>query len=584
MKRFFIILSLAFPLLSYCSKKPAYYVEGKFSADDQVSLYFQANYDLVSGRLKEAEEKLEFLIKNTGPQKLTFAPYYDLAVLKLRLKKTDEARLYAEKLTQFVSNSKEVQKLFYLFVRLGEQKKANELIDYYFYKLPSDEEIFHIVVMNYIRLNDLKKVKDLCEVFISQNPENIFALTMYGSVLKNLGDKDNARRQFEKILNLGSYDETVLKELIDIYKEQKDNKRAIDVLKEAEKVNPSISIKRELVDFLLEDGQVDEAVIYMYEITREIPEPEVLFDWIRVLFRAKKYQDVVNNVEFVMKRMNNERANEFILLMKAVSLHELGRFEEAYKEYDKFDQKSDFYMDAVAGKIDALREIDPDKAISLAEELDKSTITPQVAHSIVYSYREKEDFSSALKLAEEFERKFESKKNNFIYTKAILLYESGEIDQALLEADKILRENQTDPTYLNLKGYLLLEYTRMEYEKTGTLDYQKLEEAGKFIFEAFKLKQDPYIKDSIGWYFFLKGDIEQSEKYIREALLELPDDPILNEHLADIMVKKEEDAKALELYKKSLQEKPKGIDRKRIESKIKKIMEKLKVGKKNKTR
>lgn len=582
MRRILSLLILVSFFLALCSKKPAYYVEGKFYADDQRGLYFQAVYDIFAGRLKQAEEKLEFLVKNTDEKSLSFAPYYELAVLKLRLKKTDEAKFYAEKSTEYVSSPKEAQKLFYLFVRIGDQKRANELIDYYFSKFPSDEEIFRIIVISYIRMNDLKTVKDLCEIFISRNPDNLFALSIYGSVLKNLGDKDNARRQFEKILNLGSYDETVLKELIDIYREQKDNKRAINILKEAEKFNPSVSIKRELVDFLLEDGQSDEAVSYMDQITKEIPEPEILFDWIRVLFRAKRYKEVVSNATHVIDQMKDRRASEFILLMKAMSLHELGRFEEAYKEYDKFEKNSDFYMDAVAGKIDALREIDPEKAVRFVENIDKSTITYQVAHSIIYSYREKEDFSSALKLAEEFEKRFESKKENFIYTKAILLYESGRINDALAEAEKLLIENQSDPTYLNLKGYLLCEYVRMEFEKSGNLDIQKLEEAKDLISKAFNLKQDPYIKDSLGWYFFLKGDLDQAQKYITEALASLPDDPILNEHLGDIMLKKGENEKALELYKKSLQGKPKGIDKKRIEDKVKKLSEKFRVGRSNK--
>lgn len=580
MKKILLLFILFFP--TYCSKKPTYYVKGKFYADDQRSLYFQAVYDIFSGRLNQAEEKLEFLIKNTEEGSLSFAPYYELSVLKLRLKKTDEARFYAEKLTEYVSNPKEAQKLFYLFVRIGDRKRANELIDYYFSKFPSDEEIFRIVVINYIRINDLNRVKELCETFISRNPNNLFALTIYGSALKNLGDKDNARRQFEKILNLGSYDETILKELIDIYREQKDSKRAIYILKEAEKFNPSISIRRELVDLLIEDGQADEAVSYMEQITREVPEPEILFDWIRVLFRAKRYKEVVSNVANVINQIKDQRASEFILLMKAISLHELGRFEEAYREYDKFDKDSDFYMDAIAGKIDALREIDPEKAVSFAEKIDKNIITYQVAHSIVYSYREKEDFSSALKLAEEFEKKFESKKDNFIYTKAILLYESGRINEALAEAEKLLNENQSDPTYLNLKGYLLCEYVRMEFEKSGNLDNQKLEEAKDLIFKALNLKQDPYIKDSVGWYFYLKGDLDQAQKYISEALASLPDDPILNEHLGDIMLKKGENEKALELYKKSLQEKPKGIDKKRIEDKVKKLSEKFKSRRSNK--
>ncbi|MCX7734026.1 MAG: tetratricopeptide repeat protein [bacterium] len=575
---FFLVFVVGF--LFSCSKKPNLYVKDKIYADDEVSLYFQAQYDITSGRLKQAEEKLEFLVDyaEKSGKSLGFTPYYDLAVLKFRLKKLDEAKIYTERLTLYVSNPREAEKSFYLFVRLGEQKRANDVIEYYFSKFPSDEDLFRIIVMNYIRQGNLQRVKDICEVFLSKRPNNLFATMIYGNVLKSLGDKENAKKQFEKIVKQGVYDEATLKELVDIYKEQGENKKAIDILKEADRINPSISIKRELVDFLLDEGMNDEAVDYMEEITRELREPEILFDWIRVLFRAKRYSDIVSNADSVRKVLSDKRASELISLMKAMSLHELGKFEEAYEEYSKFDEKSDFYADAIAGKIDALKEMNPLKAIEFIEQIDKDMITPQIAQSIVYVYREKEDYNSALKLSEDFEKRFESKRNSFIYTKAILLYESGKVYEALMEADKLLQENPSDPMYLNLKGYILCEYLRMESERTGKMDYERLEEAGKLISQALKIKPDPYIKDSMGWYLFLKGQIDEAEKYIREALAALPDDSILNEHLGDIILKKGDMEKSLELYKKALEKgKPKGLDRIRIENKIKSLTEKLKI-------
>lgn len=567
-----------------CAKKPRFCSEGGVCADDELSLYFQASYDITFGRLKEGEEKLELLINYLENNKryVGFALYYDFANLLTRLGKKDKAKIYAERATPYVLNPKEAEKLYYLFLKIGDVAKANQIIESYFHKVPSDVELFRIVVTNALKQNDLNRAKELCEIFLSHKPDNVFGLVIYGSVLKNLGDKNKAKEQFEKILNAGFYDEHVLKELIDIYREQRENKKAIEILKKIEKYNPSISIRRELVDFLLDEGMADEAVRYMGDITRSIPEPEVILDWLEVLFKAKRYQEVIGNADAVRSFARDRRTLDLITLMKATSLYEIGKFEEAYEEYSKIDESSDFYQDAVAGKIDSLKEIDVERALKYIEQIDESKITPQIAQSIVYVYREKEDFLKAIKITEDFEKKFESKRNSFIYIKAILLYESGRIKEALEQADILLKEAPSDPNYLNLKGYILCEYVREEREKTGRVDHEKLEEAGRLISKALDLKPDPYIKDSMGWYLFLKGKIDEAEKYIRESVSLVPDDAVLNEHLADILLVKGEEEKALEIYRKAIEKgKPKGIDKIRIQNKLKNLLEKLRTRKKS---
>ena len=69
------------------------------------------------------------------------------------------------------------------------------------------------------------------------------------------------------------------------------------------------------------------------------------------------------------------------------------------------------------------------------------------------------------------------------------------------------------------------------------------------------LKDDPqngsYL-DSLGWVYFKKGDFLKAEKYIREALIILPNDPTINEHLGDIYFKLANVEKAILQWEKSL--------------------------------
>ena len=50
-----------------------------------------------------------------------------------------------------------------------------------------------------------------------------------------------------------------------------------------------------------------------------------------------------------------------------------------------------------------------------------------------------------------------------------------------------------------------------------------------------KKKNDPYIIDSIGWAYYLVGDLAKAEKLMKRALELMPDDPIVNDHYGDIL-------------------------------------------------
>ena len=48
---------------------------------------------------------------------------------------------------------------------------------------------------------------------------------------------------------------------------------------------------------------------------------------------------------------------------------------------------------------------------------------------------------------------------------------------------------------------------------------------------------DPYIIDSIGWAYFLIDDYTKAEKFLKRAVLLMPEDPIVNDHYGDILWK-----------------------------------------------
>ena len=89
-----------------------------------------------------------------------------------------------------------------------------------------------------------------------------------------------------------------------------------------------------------------------------------------------------------------------------------------------------------------------------------------------------------------------------------------------------LNINSNDPYVMNYLGYSWLE-RNINIKDAFIL----LEKANK------KKKDDPYITDSIGWAYYLTGNFNKAEKFIRKAVLQMPEDPIVNDHYGDILWK-----------------------------------------------
>ena len=83
-----------------------------------------------------------------------------------------------------------------------------------------------------------------------------------------------------------------------------------------------------------------------------------------------------------------------------------------------------------------------------------------------------------------------------------------------------------DPYVINYLAYSWLERN------------YKIKEAIQMLERAYEQKKNnPYIIDSIGWGYYLNGDYAKAEKYLKQAIQLMPNDPIINDHYGDILWK-----------------------------------------------
>ena len=101
------------------------------------------------------------------------------------------------------------------------------------------------------------------------------------------------------------------------------------------------------------------------------------------------------------------------------------------------------------------------------------------------------------------------------------LKEFERADEDLLLA---LELNPDQPYVLNYLAYSWLE------RKIN------IDQSMQMLLKAYEQKQsDPYIIDSVGWAYYLTEDYDLAEKFLKNALLIMPEDPIVNDHYGDVM-------------------------------------------------
>jgi len=82
---------------------------------------------------------------------------------------------------------------------------------------------------------------------------------------------------------------------------------------------------------------------------------------------------------------------------------------------------------------------------------------------------------------------------------------------------------------------------------------------------------DGYIRDSLAWVFYNKGEYGKALVEIMKAQESVADDPTITEHLSDIYGKLGEYDKAIDSLKKSIELEPKADKKKVLGEKLKNL-------------
>ena len=116
-------------------------------------------------------------------------------------------------------------------------------------------------------------------------------------------------------------------------------------------------------------------------------------------------------------------------------------------------------------------------------------------------------------------------------SRAEILYRRGSCYERLGQFEKsdkdLLNSLEINPNDAYVLNYLAYSWLERNYKIDTSI--AMLEKAHK------QKKNDPYILDSVGWAYYLVGDLIKAEQFLRKSIKIMPDDPIVNDHYADIL-------------------------------------------------
>ena len=309
----------------------------------------------------------------------------------------------------------------------------------------------------------------------------------------------------------------------------------------------------------LSNGEVSDAI----RITPYKQIAEVFFRWSQSSQRGA--ENIINKSFYLSLANFADPTSSFLKFNLATILNDSGNYELSREILDNFSNDDVFFMDSIVENSFAIEQLDSNE--SALEYIQQFIIDGYANARLLKTYGSLQRSMSLFKEAiKSYTRAIEVAKRE-TYTEAIwpILFLRGisferSKNWALAESDFIsaLELSPDQPQILNYMGYSLLERK------------EKLDQALKMIILAAEKSPDSYhIIDSLGWAYYKKGDFGKALLYLEKAMEIESTDPIVNDHLGDVLWMLGRKREAKFQWKKSLSFNPESVDQKNTEDKLK---------------
>ena len=345
--------------------------------------------------------------------------------------------------------------------------------------------------------------------------------------------------------------------LLEYFRKDKESKVFKSILNKVRSASDNSYYILALMDDLSSGEEINSIRINPYKQIAE-----VFFRWSQSVQLQGK--NGINKPFYLSLANYADPTSSFLKFKTATVLSDTENYGLSKEILDSFSKEDVFYMDSIVERTNAIEQQDNDElALEYIERFIsngfKNARLLKTYGSLQRSQRlYKESIKSYTGAIEAAKReKYTEAVWPILFLRGISFERSKNWDLAEADFISALELSPDQPQVLNYMGYSLLERK------------EKLDQAMRMILLAAEKAPDSYhIIDSLGWAYYRTGDFEQALLYLERAMELESTDPIVNDHLGDVLWMLGRKREAKFQWKKSLSFKPEPVDQKNTEDKL----------------
>jgi tetratricopeptide (TPR) repeat protein len=398
---------------------------------------------------------------------------------------------------------------------------------------------------------------------INQNPNLTIAYYYRGRVRIELGNYQEAEKEYLHALELDDSMEPAIFDLASLYQMEKRFEEAIKLYEKLVGLYPANRVAKErLIGLYNNLGQTDSTIRLLEDIKRGSEPGDPIRQTLGLFYlRQGKFAESIAELDLIITAWPKDNKSRYYL---AIAYEENGEPEKALEHFRMIQQGSEYFINSQIHTtyiLDAKGESDEAiNVIKKAIEIDNKNLDLYMI--LASMFESKKRYDKALEVINEG-LKYDNKNIELIFRLGVVLDKSGDKDGSIGQMRRILEIDPDNADSLNYIGYT--------YAEKGI----NLDEAMELIQKALKIKPDSaFIIDSLGWVYYQKGLYDEALDSLEKAFSLLSNDPTIAEHLGDTYLKKSNYERSLEMYQKALTLEPQYMDNllKKIED-VKKFIE-----------